>query len=270
MAIADRDTYHTPPDNRPTLLARVSPWPELVFYAPVLRVVLRSSLQAIRGRYGPEQWVEASLGIIRAMEGVGMRLSIEGMENLRKFDGAAVFMANHMSTLETFVLPSIIQPLKPVTFVVKDSLLRYPVFGPIMRSRDPVAVGRKNPREDLVAVLKGGEERLRRGISIIVFPQGTRFPKVEAGQFNTLSAKLAARAGVPLVPIALMSDAWGSGKVLRDFGRVDPAKPVRFRFGEPFPCDGKGVRAHTAGLDFILSTLDEWDRRDRTLNQERR
>jgi 1-acyl-sn-glycerol-3-phosphate acyltransferase len=174
MVLADRDAYRTAPDRRLSALGRLSPWPELSFYLPVLLVVFRASLLASRGRYGPDHWVASSLGIIEAMEGAGMRLSIEGMENLRRVEGPVVFLSNHMSTLETFVLPSIIQPVKPVTFVVKDSLLRYPVFGPIMRSRDPVAVGRKNPREDLIAVLKGGEERIRRGVSIIVFPQGKR------------------------------------------------------------------------------------------------
>jgi 1-acyl-sn-glycerol-3-phosphate acyltransferase len=236
----------------------VSPWPELAFYLPILRVVFRSSWLASRGRYGADQWVEASLNIIEAMEGVGMRLSLEGMGVLKEFSGPAVFVANHMSTLETFVLPSVIQPIKPVTFVVKDSLVRYPIFGPIMRSRDPVVVGRKNPREDLVAVMGGGEQRLRRGTSIIVFPQGTRFASVDAAQFNTLGAKLAARAGVPLIPIALDTIAWGTGRRLKDFGKVDPEHPVRIRFGAPLLPSRKGAEAHETAVRFILETLASW------------
>lgn len=258
VVLADRDTYQTPAGAKPSLLARLTPG--VVFYLAVARVVFRSSRQASRGVYDAGRWVEASLGIIRAMEGAGMHLTVEGMGVLKSFAGPAVFVANHMSTLETFVLPALIQPVKPVTFVVKENLVRYPVFGPVMRSRDPITVGRANPREDLAAVLQGGEQRLGQGISIIVFPQGTRFPEVASEQFNSLGAKLAARVGVPLVPVALDSTAWGTGRMLKDVGRIDPRRPVRFLFGEPLPPRGKGAENHEAAVRFIVDTVRGWRR----------
>jgi len=259
MISADGDTYRTAPHQPRSLLARISPWPELAFYPPVLRIVYRSSRMARHGRFGDDEWVEASRGIIRAMESVGMQLAVEGLEHLRALTGPAVFVGNHMSTLETFVLPCIVQPVRPVTFVVKESLLTYPVFGPIMRSRNPVAVGRTNPREDLKAVLEGGQERLARGTSLIVFPQTTRTPVFDPEQFNTIGAKLAARAGVPAVPVALKTDAWGNGRVLKDFGRVNPALPVHFRFGAPLAPEGKGAAAQEATVRFIRDALAEWE-----------
>lgn len=260
MPLADLDTYQTAPHQPRSLLVRVFPWPELAFYLPVLRIVFRSSRMARRDRFGDDEWVGASLGIIRAMESVGMVLSVEGMEHFRGLTGPVVFVGNHMSTLETFVLPSIIQPVRPVTFVVKESLLTYPVFGPIMRSRNPVAVGRTNPREDLKAVLEGGQERLARGVSLIVFPQTTRTPVFDPGQFNTIGVKLAARAGVPVVPLALKTDAWGNGRRLKDFGRVDPGLPVHFRFGAPIVPEGKGTAAQESTVRFIQEALAEWQR----------
>lgn len=258
VVLADRDTYCTAPDARLTWLARWAP--ALAFYLPVLRIVFRSSREAGRGVYDGARWTESSVDILRAMESVGMRVTIEGMHVLRAFDGPAVFVANHMSTLETFVLPCLIQPVKPVTFVVKEDLVRYPVFGPIMRSRDPITVGRANPREDLAAVLRGGEERIRRGVSIIVFPQGTRFSEVSAEQFNSLGAKLASRVGVPLVPVALDSAAWGTGRLVKDLGPIDPGRPVRFRFGEPLAPLGKGAENHEAAVRFIVDTVRAWRR----------
>lgn len=256
MPLADRDTYRTDEARRPGLLARLAP--ALAFYPPVVWIVWRASRQALRGAFDDARWVTASEGIVRAMEGAGMRVTVEGMDVLRRFEGPAVFVANHMSTLETFVLPCIIQPVKPVTFVVKESLIRYPVFGPVMRSRDPITVGRENPREDLAAVLRGGEERLRRGVSVIVFPQGTRHPEVDPGQFNSLGAKLAARAGVPLVPVALDSRAWGNGKRFKDFGPIDPSLPVHLRFGEPLAPTGRGTENHDDAVRFIVDTVRRW------------
>ena len=256
MALSDRDTYLTPDGPSIGLLARHVP--ALPFYLRVLCVVIRASWKARRGVYDADQWVASSESVVRALESVGMRLNVEGLGVLRSFDGPAVFVANHLSTLETFVLPCLIQPSKPVTFVVKESLVRYPLFGPVMRSRDPITVGRANPREDLAAVLEGGAERLARGISVIVFPQGTRHPEVQAGQFNSLGAKLAVRARVPLVPVAIDSRAWGTGRRVKDVGPLFPGIPVRLRFGEALPPAGRGNENHDAAVRFIVETVAAW------------
>lgn len=256
MPPADHDTYQTDAKRRPSLVARL--FPALSFYLPVVRIVYRAGRLATAGAYGNAEWIASSRSIVHAMEAVGMRLTLEGLGVLRDLEGPAVFVANHMSTLETFVLPCLIQPVKPVTFVVKDSLIRYPVFGPVMRSRDPITVGRANPREDLSAVLQGGADRLARGISIIVFPQGTRHADVEPGQFNSLGAKLAARSRVPLVPVALDTRAWGTGKRFKDFGPITPSIPVRMRFGEPLPPEGRGAETHEAAVRFIVDTVRAW------------
>ena len=127
-----------------------------------------------------------------------------------------------------------------------------------MRSRNPVAVSQTNPREDLVTMLKEGTERLKRGISIIVFPQGARTATYIPEEFNTIGVKLAHRAGVPIVPLALKTDAWGNGRIIRDFGRIDPTKKVHFAFSEPLRVEGRGTEQHQAVLDFIGGKLAEW------------
>ncbi|GAB4261553.1 MAG: lysophospholipid acyltransferase family protein [Deferrisomatales bacterium] len=258
MTAFDRDSYSTPPDRPLAPLARWCPWPRVSFYVPVAAIVWRSSREARSGVYDDARWVASSLGIVEAMEGVGMRLHVEGLDHVRRVEGPVVFVGNHMSTLETFVLPGLLQPIKPITFVVKESLVRVPVFGPIMRSRDPITVGRANPREDLAAVLRGGAERLARGISVVVFPQTTRSSTFDPARFNSIGVKLAVRAGVPVVPVALQTDAWGTGKWLKDFGPVDPSRPVRFRFGPPIRPEGRGTDAHRATVEFIQGALEEW------------
>jgi 1-acyl-sn-glycerol-3-phosphate acyltransferase len=85
------------------------------FYPQLLRIIWKNSRRAVKGDYDGDDWASSSLDILRAIENVGVRFEIKGFDNLRSFEGPAVFIANHMSTLETFVLPCIIQPLKPVT-----------------------------------------------------------------------------------------------------------------------------------------------------------
>ena len=156
MPLTGKDTYVTDPDMPRSLFSRTFLHPMISFYPQLFRIIWKNSRRAVKGDYDGDDWANSSLDILRALENVGVRFEITGLDNLKGFEGPAVFIANHMSTLETFVLPCIIHPVKPVTFVVKKSLVSTPVFGPIMRSRDPIVVGRINPREDLKAVLNGG------------------------------------------------------------------------------------------------------------------
>lgn len=253
--IAAQDTYTTSPNRKRLRFGN----PTFAFYRRMLAAVFRSSQMAKRGKYTDDVWVEMSRRIMDALEYVGCRFTITGMDSFRSFEGPAVFVGNHMSTLETFVLPCIIQPVKPVTFIVKQSLIDYPVFRHIMRSRNPVVVNRDNPREDLVTVLREGDRRLRGGVSIIVFPQTTRTNDFTPDDFNTLGVKLAKNAGVPLVPMALKTDAWANGKYLKDFGRIDPSLSVHIAFGEPLDITGAGREQHARVIAFISERWKTWN-----------
>ena len=113
--------------------------------------------------------------------------------------------------------------------MVKKYLVEMPLFCDVMKSRSPVVLGRSNPREDLLKVLHEGSDRLKKGMSVVVFPQGTRCEHFDDAKFNSLAVKLAARAGVPIVPLALKTDAWSVGHRIKDFGRIYPNRDVLFR-----------------------------------------
>lgn len=263
MPLADKDTYKTVSDRRRSLLSRIFLSPKFTFYPQVFRIIWTNSRQAKKGLYGDREWVKGSLDILHAVENVGVEVEITGMSNIRRSAGPVVFVANHMSTLETFVLPCIIQPVRPVAFVVKSSLLTAPVFGHVMRARAPVAIDRKNPREDLRTVMEEGSVKIRSGISVIIFPQSTRSAEFRPDEFNSLGVKLAARAGAPLVPVALKTDAWGTGKKMKDFGPLDTRKKVYFAFGEPMEIEGRGAEQHERIIAFIREKLDLWKSLDR-------
>jgi 1-acyl-sn-glycerol-3-phosphate acyltransferase len=247
--------YRTPP-RRLSSFARH--FPGARFYTRAASTVWRAGSIAKHGRYDDAAWNRSSLEILRALEEVGIRLEIEGADHFAGLAGPCVFIGNHMSTLETFVLPSVVMTAKRVTFVVKRSLVEYPVFGHVMRSRDPIVVGRTNPRDDLKAVLEGGLERLRGGVSIIVFPQRTRTPVFDPASFNSIGVKLAKRAQVPVVPLALKTDAWGNGRLVKDVGTIDPAKEVHFAFGPPLRVAGSGAEEQQAVVEFIREHLLAW------------
>lgn len=244
----------------PVANTRVS-FPTLRFYASMARIFFDAGKTVRAGLYSPERWVQDSEKVARLMERLGTSLYVEGVENL-EFDGPCVFEANHMSTLETMFLPCIIQPRKDVTYVVKKSLLKYPALGPVLAAREPLALDRVSPREDLKLVLEGGSKILASGRSIIIFTQGSRLPVVEEKDFNTLGVKLARKAGVPVVPIALKTDAWAEGSLIKDLGLIHPQLPVRVRFGKAVPVTGQGREEHTQIVHFIKSTWDAWAQKD--------
>jgi 1-acyl-sn-glycerol-3-phosphate acyltransferase len=242
---------------RASLFARL--FPGIDFYLNLTRIVLRSSSQAKHGSYGNEEWATSSREVMQMLEDVGITFEITGIDNFSGLAGPCVFIGNHMSALETFVLPGIIEPFKDVTFVVKQSLIDYPVFRYVMRSRNPIVVGRTNPRDDLKAVLEGGAQILSGGRSLVIFPQTTRTPIFNPKEFNTIGIKLAKRADVPVVPVALKTDAWGNGKRLKDFGKINPSKKVYFSFGRPLMVKERGIEEHNAVLAFIEENLKQWN-----------
>ena len=248
-------TYRTQP-QRVSWFARY--FPGVAFYSQLARVVWRSSGLAKRGKYDAKAWSDSSWVVIRALEKVGVEFEITGLENVENLDSACLLVGNHMSTLETTVMPGLVQPIREVTFVVKQSLLDYPVFRHVMRSRDPIAVTQTDPRQDFKAMMAGGVERLKKGISLIVFPQGQRTPTFDPEEFNSIGVKLAKKADVPIVPVALLSDAWGIGSVISDVGKITPAWKVHFAFGEPIEVQGRGSEEQEQIVSFIETHLEKW------------
>jgi len=256
--LAQHDTYRSPATRSNSFLARLFLSSRHTFYLQVFVTVMNARRLARAGLWDDNFWCRDSLKIIRTCERVGMKLEISGIEHLRQVSDPVVFVSNHMSTLETFAFPAILVPFTKLTFVVKDSLVSHPIFGPVMSSRNPIVVGRTNAREDLAKVMKEGAERLSAGYSVVIFPQSTRSSIFRPGDFNSLGVKLAARNGVAVVPVALRTDAWGNGKRLKEFGPVRPDIPVRIRFGPHMTVVGKGADAHNEVLSFILRHLEEW------------
>ena len=150
------DTYDTDPATPRRFMDRLFLGSRWYFAVGYYLEILRSRGVAIKNLYNDEAWTQSSYRIVKLIEGCGGRLHLSGIGNIRSLKDPVVFISNHMSMLETFVFPSIIAPLMPVTYVVKESLVKHSAFGPVMRSRNPIVVLRKNAREDLTIVVKKG------------------------------------------------------------------------------------------------------------------
>jgi 1-acyl-sn-glycerol-3-phosphate acyltransferase len=256
----DSYSYDTPEKEHLSLKDRLLLNNRLYFAFKYGSVVLRTRKEAINKIYDTKAWAYSSIEIFRLIERAGGKYHIRGMENITRSANPVLFISNHMSTLETMILPGLIAPHREVTFVVKDSLVKHPLFGDVMRSRDPIVVGRSDPRKDLEAVMNGGVDLLSKGISIVIFPQSTRSLEFKPEEFNSLGVKLARKAGVDVVPIALKTDFWGNGKWIKELGPLDSNKPIHIKFGEPFHVTGTGKEENQRIIDFIKKSLEEWNR----------
>jgi 1-acyl-sn-glycerol-3-phosphate acyltransferase len=255
----DSFSYETPENKSNAFLKWLFRDNWFYFLFRYILIVITTRRMALHKKYERKEWADSSLWILRLIEKTGGKFNVSGMENIDRIEGPVVFISNHMSTLETMVFPCMIAPRREVTFVVKESLVRHPLFGPVMRSRDPIIVGRTDARKDFEKVMNKGMELLSKGISIVVFPQSTRSTIFRPEEFNSIGVKLAKKAGVNIVPVAIKTDFWGNGRLIKEIGPLDHKQPIMIKFGEPFSVTGIGKEENQRIIDFIISNLKEWN-----------
>ena len=114
---------------------------------------------------------------------------------------AYVFMANHQSNID---IPVLVQALAPfqLRWMAKRELLRIPFFGWALWASKHIVVKRSRSK-DVVAAMAAAREKLTRGISVVVFPEGTRSTDGQLLPFKRGGFRLAEKAGVPIVPVTI-------------------------------------------------------------------
>ena len=129
----------------------------------------------------------------------GVKLKIEGKENLDKHANY-IFISNHQSY---FDIPVLMQAIPNVVrFIYKDTITKIPIFGWGMYLGGYIPISRENPREAIKS-LKYAAERVNKGISVVIFPEGTRSTDCTLGDFKRGAFMLADFAKVQLVPVAI-------------------------------------------------------------------
>ena len=257
MIIKD-NCYVTDKSKKRVLLDKLFLNTRFYFYLKYLFILLDARKKAVAGTFDDKEYCKTSDKTFRLIEDCGGKFDIAGLNNITEINGPVVFVCNHMSILETFILPGLILPYKQASFIVKKSLVTGKFFGKIMRATKPIAVTRSDPKRDYKKVMREGVRLLNSGRSIIVFPQGIR-GQFKAEDFGSIGEKLAKRANVPVIPIALKTDFWSTGKFLLDFGKIYRNRKVYFNFGKPYENDMNIKERHAAIVEFIASRLKKWE-----------
>lgn len=176
---------------------------------------------------------------------LGIHNRIQGMENLPK--GAkdpAVLLVKHQSTWETFVMPAIMP--HPLAYVFKKELLRVPFFGWAMARMDMIHIDRSQKARAFAKVVQQGKRLMKEGVWVIMFPEGTRIPRGQVGEYKTGGTRLAIAAGVPVIPIAVTSArCWPTKAFVKRPGVVD------ISIGKPIPSEGRQA-------DELMAEVQAW------------
>jgi len=172
---------------------------------------------------------------------LGIRFRVEGLENLPK--EPSVVLSKHQSAWETIAFQQIFPPL---SFVLKKNLLHIPFFGWGLALFSPIAIDRAAGREAMKQVETQGKERLKAGFWVLVFPEGTRVAPGEKGNYQVGGAWLAAKAGVPVVPVAHNAGiCWPKNAFIKRPGLITVA------IGPPIPTAGRKATQ-------VLSDTEAW------------
>ena len=128
----------------------------------------------------------------------GLKYKVEGVENIPT-DRAAVIMSKHQSTWETIILWKLMPPL---VWVAKKELMRVPFFGWGLAMLKTIALDRGAGRSAINSLVEQGTDRLKSGLSIVIFPEGTRVLPGHKKRYKRGGAILAVESGFPVLPVA--------------------------------------------------------------------
>lgn len=165
----------------------------------------RVALQIIIWRHG-----RAWTGLVRLLTRVRCRICVDSVPE------PCILVANHQSFFDPYCFAFF--PVKRIVFVVRDWPFRLPVYGFFMKQAGYLNSERLRGEE----LLREAAGRLRQGSSVMFFPEGTRSAGGALGRFHAGAFLLAARTGVPVVPICID----GTGRMLPKHARLLRPEPL--------------------------------------------
>ncbi|HWI80884.1 lysophospholipid acyltransferase family protein [Ramlibacter sp.] len=183
--------------------------------------------------------------IVGARVLLGIEVRVSGREHLPiGSTSPAILLVKHQSTLETFLLPTLMP--HPLAYVFKKELLSVPFFGWAIGRLDMIHIDRSQRAQAFNKVVEQGKKLLARGTWIIMFPEGTRIPRGQQGTYKSGGTRLAVQTGAPVIPIAVTSaKVWPRRAFVKRPGIVDVS------IGPPIASAGRDA-------DELMRQVEAW------------
>lgn len=171
----------------------------------------------------------------------GLHYEVQGLEHLPKKN--AIVLCKHQSAWETLFLQTI---LGQQTWVLKKQLLRIPFFGWALRLIEPIAIDREKS-SSVKQLLEQGEQRLKQGRWVVIFPEGSRIAVGKSGRYSRSGAVLAKSSGYSIVPIAHNAGVlWPKDSFLKKAGIIHVVIGPEIKM------------SHDLSIDDIHHKVKEW------------
>lgn len=160
----------------------------------------------------------------------GIKLEVNGYENIPQ-NKAVLFIGNHTSVYDIIVTYPLMK--RPTGYIAKKEIQKIPFLSWWMYFVNCIFLDRKDPRKGLQSVLDAAD-MIKNGISIFLFPEGTRSKDCKLGEFKDGGFKIATKSKCPIVPVGIQ----GTYNVFeRQFPRIKSSKVI-VNFGKPVYTDG--------------------------------
>lgn len=184
-----------------------------------------------------------------AFRALGQSIRITGADNVPR-EGGVLLTYNHVGYVDFVYGGLAANPSgRLVRFMAKRELFDHAYVGPLMRSLHHIEVD----RGDGVASFHTAVDYLTQGEAVGIFPEATISRSMELKEFKNGAVRIAAAAGVPIVPVIM----WGTQRMMtkdrpRDFSR---GKTISLTIGEPFHPTGRDSTAETVELQARMSQM---------------
>jgi 1-acyl-sn-glycerol-3-phosphate acyltransferase len=195
--------------------------------------------------YNQRYWATArwNVFIIWAAKVIcGIRYQTRGYENFP--DGPVIVLSKHQSAWETIFL--LMSTPRPLVFVFKKSITYIPFFGWAISLMKMIPIDRSKGKDAFAQVVSIGRERLANGQWVIMFPEGTRIPVGQKGNYKGGGTRLAIETRTPVIPIALNSgECWPKNSFIKRPGVITVSV-------------GKPIAPENMNASELMTKVEEW------------
>jgi 1-acyl-sn-glycerol-3-phosphate acyltransferase len=178
-----------------------------------------------------------------------VKVRVEGIEHL-KGEGPYIFMSNHQGTYDIFALLGHL----PFQFrwLAKKELFSVPFFGWVMAAAGYVSVDREGTRKTVEAMNEAAQ-KIREGMSVVIFPEGSRSPDGSIQPFKKGGFTLAIKSKVPIIPISII----GSREIMPKGKLTVTSGEIRIRIDHPIETQNYSLKDRKSLMEKVRQTISK-------------
>ena len=178
-----------------------------------------------------------------------VKVRVEGIEHL-KGEGPYIFMSNHQGTYDIFALLGHL----PFQFrwLAKKELFSIPFFGWVMAAAGYISIDREGTRKTVEAMNEAAR-KIREGMSVVIFPEGSRSPDGSIQPFKKGGFTLAIKSKVPIIPISII----GSREIMPKEKLTVASGEIRIRIDHPIETQNYSLKDRKSLMEKVSKTISK-------------